>query len=285
MTDTAVLEGATERSADTTPGPIHYREVGRGAPLVFIHGLLVNGMLWRKVVPVLADRYRCIVPDLPLGSHRTPMAPEADMSPPGLANTMADFLDALDVRDATLVANDTGGALTQILLTTRPQRVGRVVLTPCDMFENFLPPLFRPLQWIGSNPTALGLILQAMRARAVRNSPLAYGLLVKRPIDGDVSARYLHSALTSPRIRRDTAKILAGIHPRYTLEAARRLADFKKPVLLAWATEDRLFPADHARRMAAILPDARLEAIDDSYSFVPEDQPERLSELIADFVR
>ena len=105
---------------ELTPGTIRYRDVGRGEPIVFVHGLLVNGDLWRKVVPPLARSFRCIVPDLPLGSHVTAMRPDADLTPPGLARLIADLLAALDLRDVTLVGNDTGGALCQLVATRPP---------------------------------------------------------------------------------------------------------------------------------------------------------------------
>src|SRR5215217_1343427 len=98
-------------------GTVHYRERGQGETIVFVHGLLVNGDLWRKVVPLLADRYRCITPDWPLGSHAEPLSPDADLTPPGLARLIADFLEKLDLHDATLVSNDTGTALTQLVAT------------------------------------------------------------------------------------------------------------------------------------------------------------------------
>src|SRR4051812_32333855 len=105
---------------ELSAGTIRYRDTGSGPPIVFIHGLLVDGALWRKVVPSLEDRFRCIVPDLPLGSHTIPMKPSADLSPPGLAKLIGEFLDKLDLNDVTLVANDTGGALTQILIAGKP---------------------------------------------------------------------------------------------------------------------------------------------------------------------
>jgi pimeloyl-ACP methyl ester carboxylesterase len=272
------------RNLELDTGTIAYRESGSGEPIVFVHGLLVNGFLWRKVAPSLASRFRCIVPDWPLGSHRIPMPADADLSPPGLAKVIIDFLDALDLRNVTLVANDTGGALAQIAAVSGSSRIGRLVLTPCDMFDNFLPPMFRPLQWIGSKPGGVFLVAQPMRLRFVRNSPLAFGWLAKRPIESSVAANYVEPILKSGAIRRDVSKVLKGISPRYTQEAADKLRDFKHPALLAWAAEDRFFPVEHARRMASILPNARVELIEDSYSFVPEDQPERLASMIGEFL-
>jgi pimeloyl-ACP methyl ester carboxylesterase len=278
------FEHAEKRSVQLDVGPIHYRNVGSGAPIVFVHGLLVNGLLWRKVVPSLASSFRCIVPDLPLGSHATPMSASADLTPTGLAKIVADFLTALNVDQVTLVGNDTGGAVSQIVATRHPERVGRLVLTPCDMFDNFLPPIFQPLQWLAHVPGSILVIAQAMRMRALQRSPLAFGWLAKHGIEPAVAAQYLKGVQTSAGVRRDTAKILKGISTRYTLEAAERLRHFDKPALVVWAREDRLFPLDYAQRMVQILPQGRLALIDDSYTFVSEDQPERLAAVIKEFV-
>lgn len=90
-------------------GLIRYREEGSGPTLVFVHGLLANGVLWRDVVSGLSGRFRCVLPDLPLGGHAVPMGDGVDLSPRGVARLVADFMDALDLRDVTLVGNDTGG--------------------------------------------------------------------------------------------------------------------------------------------------------------------------------
>jgi pimeloyl-ACP methyl ester carboxylesterase len=272
------------RRVELAAGPIHYREWGSGPIIVFVHGLLVNGGLWRKVAPPLAESHRCIVPELPLGSHPEAMKPDADLSPPGLARLIVDFLEALDLDDVTLVANDTGGALSQLVVTSHPQRIGRLVLTPCDAYDNFLPPMFRPLQWAARVPGGLLGFATPLRLAPLRRLPMAFGWLAKRPIDRDASDSYVRPALTDREVRRDVVKVLRGISSRYTLDAAARFSTFTRPVLLAWAREDRFFPLEHARRMAASFPDARLVEIDDSYSFVPEDQPERLATLIAEFV-
>ena len=267
-------------------GTIHVRDTGNreGPVIVFVHGLLVDGTLWRKVVPRLEDRFRCIWPDWPLGSHRTPMDPAADLSPRGVAHLIADALEALDLHDVTLVGNDTGGAIAQLLVTERPERVGRLVLTNCDAFDNFLPPLFRGFQVLARIPGGLTAALQPMRVRSLRRLPIAYGLVTKRKVDHAVTDAWLRPFLTQAGVRRDTGKLLRGISRRDTLAAAERLRAFDRPALMAWAREDRSFPVAHAHRLAAILPQGRVEEIADSLTFVSEDQPERLAELIAGFV-
>jgi pimeloyl-ACP methyl ester carboxylesterase len=249
-----------------------------------VHGLLVDGTLWRKVVPSLEGRFRCIVPDWPLGSHTVPMKPSADLTPPGIARLFAEFLEKLDLRDVTLVANDTGGALTQILMASgRTDRIGRVVLTPCDAFDNFLPPMFRPLQWLARVPGAVYPVVQQLRVPALRRLPLAFGWLTKRRVPNEVTAAWLRPAQTDKGVRRDIARLLRGVDSRYTLEAAEKLSGFDRPVLIAWAPEDRFFPREHADRLASILPDARIEEVPDSYTFVSEDQPELVARLVGEF--
>jgi pimeloyl-ACP methyl ester carboxylesterase len=249
-----------------------------------LHGLLVNGDLWRKVVPPLSASYRCITPDLPMGSHDVPMPAGADLSPPGVARLVVAFLDALALEDVTLVANDTGGAVAQLVVTLYPQRVARLVLTPCDCFDIFPPKLFAYLKVAARIPGALALVGQTARFKMVRRSPLAFGRLAKRPIEDAAARSYIEPALGSAAIRRDTAKVIEGLDPRYTMDAAARLKDFPGPVLLAWAKEDRLFPMGYAERLARTFADARLEAIPDSYTFVSEDRPDELARLIKDFI-
>jgi pimeloyl-ACP methyl ester carboxylesterase len=267
-------------------GTIRYSESGQGEPIVFVHGLLVNGTLWRDVTPRLEGEFRCIVPDLPLGSHRVAMEPDADLSPPGFARLIADFIEALELDGVTLVGNDTGGAMSQLVATRHPERLARLVLTPCDAYENFLPPFFRPLQYAARVPGLLTGAVQPMRLGVVQASPLAFGWLIKRrPIDRDLTAGWAEPFFADRAVRRDAVKVLRGIDKRYTLEAAERLREFDRPTLIAWAPEDRFFKFRYAERLAEAIPDSRLERIEDSWTFAPIDQPERLAELIGSFVR
>jgi pimeloyl-ACP methyl ester carboxylesterase len=124
-----------------------------------------------------------------------------------------------------------------------------------------------------------------MRLAAVRRSRLGFGLLTKRPIADEITWGWLEPSLGDPAIRRDTIGLLRGIDKRDTLAAAQKLRSFDRPTLLAWAREDVVFKLRFAERLARDIPGARLELIEDSRSFVPEDQPERLAQLIGSFAR
>jgi pimeloyl-ACP methyl ester carboxylesterase len=273
----------TAKSVRLSRATIDYRERGEGPPVVFVHGLLVNADLWRKVVPAVAEAgNRCIAPDWPLGSHSTP-APDAELTPVGVAGLIAEFLATLDIRDATIVANDTGGALTQILMTRHPERIARVVLTPSDCFEEFLPSLFAPLPRVARVPGSMWLMAQALRFRWVQRLPIAFGWLTKRPIPASITESYLKPSRRAA-IRRDVTAFLTTIHKRHTIEAAERLRHFDRPVLIAWAAEDKVFPITLATRLAETLPNATVTPIYDSYTFVSEDQPAELAKLITAFI-
>jgi pimeloyl-ACP methyl ester carboxylesterase len=274
-----------QREVRLPQGTIRYRELGTGEPIVLVHGMLVNSRLWADVAELLAKDFRVIAPDWPLGSHVQPLNPGVDLSPPGLARLIADFLEALELDDVVLVGNDTGGALSQLVAVNHGERVARLVLTPCDSYESFPPPAFAPLMFAGRIPGAVWALAQALRPRFAQRLPIAYGWLTKKPIDPAVMKSFLGPVQSNRQIRREVAAVLRGVDKRYTLEAATKFAQFDKPVLLAWAPEDRFFKFRYAERLARDFPNARLERVENSLTFVPIDQPSRTAELIAAFAR
>lgn len=214
------------------------------------------------------------------------MPADVDLSPPGVARMIADLLRALDLRDVTLVVNDTGGAFVQMLMADglADDRVARVVLTSSDSFERFFPPVFSYLPRVARLPGSTWLLAQLLRPQALHRLPLTFGWLTRRPIPHPVMQGYLRPSRTRRAVRRDLRRYMRGVDRRHTLAAASRLQRFDQPVLLAWADEDRLVPVSLAHRLADVLPDARLVTVSDSYTFSPEDQPGRLADLIVDFL-
>jgi pimeloyl-ACP methyl ester carboxylesterase len=271
---------------ELSAGTIEYQDVGRGPTLVLLHGFLMDGSLWDETVAELSADHRCVVPTLPLGAHRQAMHTDADLSLPAIARLVTEFLDRLERHDVTLVGNDTGGAIAQLLVRDGAPRVGQLVLASCDAFDNFPPGLTgRTLVRSGKlSPRLFGVFMQQMRLRVFRRLPLAFGWLTKR---GDAATiRWIKPVLTQPEIRRDTVRMLraAGADTELMVAAAESLPSFTRPALVVWASEDRVMPPEHGRRLVDLLPHARLVEVDDSYTLIPLDQPTRLAQAIREFI-
>ncbi len=271
------------REIQLAQGAVRYREVGSGQPIVFVHGILANGVLWRDIVGLLSGRFRCVVPDLPLGGHSVALRPEADLSPKGVARILADFMEALDLRDVTLVGNDTGGAICQILIANHPGRIGRLVLTNCDAYEAFFPALLMPFHYAARSldQRFTDLLAWSLRARPVQRVLL--WTVARRRVDDAVLDAYFVPLVREAGVRRDLTRFLAQVSNRHTLEAARSFSSFRRPVLIVWGEDDLFFLKRYARRLARDFPDATLEVVPNCRAFVPEDRPERLAELIESF--
>jgi pimeloyl-ACP methyl ester carboxylesterase len=265
---------------ELSQGTIHYRDEGSGPPIVLVHGLLVNGRVWERLVPHLSRDARCIVPDLPLGSHPTAMNPAADLSPTGVADLIAELIERLELDDVTLVGNDTGGALCQLVVTGHPERIGRLVLVNCDAFEHFPPPPFKGLvKFLARVPGAVAGLAAGGRLAPVRRSAMSLAPLTMEPVPDELLEGWV-SPLRDRGVRRDLIKFLRGLSPRYTLEAAEKLPAFKRPVLIVWGTNDKFFPFSDAERLAELFEQARLERVQDARTFVQMDAPDRLAALI-----
>jgi pimeloyl-ACP methyl ester carboxylesterase len=212
---------------------------GEGPAIVFVHGALVNANLWRKVVPRL-DGYKRVALDLPLGSHLEAMPKNADLTPPALADLIADALEALGLDGVTLVGNDTGGALTQLVATRRSERLGAFVLTSCDAFESFPPRFFKIALAPGKIPGAIPLAFGGLRFRPMRRLPIAYGWLSNEPAEPEVSDSYVLPVLTR----------------FFPTEHAERLAKLIPGARLEWIEGARTFSAEDApERLASVIAD------------------------------
>jgi len=276
------MASADQRQEIELPaGTIRYREAGEGKPVVFVHGYLVDGRLWDGVVDGLSDRFRCLAPDWPIGAQQVAMNPDADLTPYGIAATIASFLEALDLEDVTIVGNDSGGAMSQVLVTRHPERIGRLVLTNCDTHTNFPPGPFKAMPPLAKLPGGMAVLAAPFRIGAIARA--AFKPFSKKPIPAELVASWMEPGLHDPDVKRDLKKVTVGMNKRYTLEAAEKLRDSELPVLLTWAPGDRVFPLKYAQRLAADTPNARIVEIPDSATFVPLDQPQRLAEEIANF--
>lgn len=277
-------DGSGRMSAALSAGTIHYEDQGKGEPIVFVHGFGANGLLWKDTAASLAGSHRCIVPDWPLGSHSEAMNETADLTPPGIARLISEFLTELDLEDVTIVGNDSGGAVCQILVTEMPERIARLVLTNCDCFEKFPPGHFKAMAKMLKVPGAATVMAQSMRLRVNRRSPLSYGALTAKPIDDELLIAWTEPQIHDAGVRRDGVRFFTSADTRYTMRAAEKLRDLRIPGLLVWGDADRFFTMEDARRLAGLIPDSRLVEIPGGKTFVSLDEPIQVADAIATFV-
>jgi pimeloyl-ACP methyl ester carboxylesterase len=278
-------DGFTAKQVTLGAGTIHYREAGEGEPIVFVHGFGVNGRLWDGAAARLAGSHRCILPDWPLGAAPEAMRDDADLTAPGIARLISEFLAALGLEDVTLVGNDSGGAVCQVLVTEHPDRVGRLVLTNCDCFEKFPPGRFKTMARMLRLPLVPAISSHSMRLRRMRSSPLSFGALTADPIDDELLKEWVYPGIEDRGVRRDGVRFFTSADARITLRAAERLPELRMPALLVWGTADRFFTVDDARRLAALIPDSKLVEVPEARTFLPLDRPELLADEIAAFAR
>lgn len=270
---------------ELSAGTIEYEDAGGSGPVVvLIHGVVMDGTLWRHVAEDLAKDHRVIVPTLPLGAHHRPMKDDADLSLLGIARLVGEFLERLDLRDVTLVNSDWGGP--QLLLAEGPtDRIARAVITSCEAFDNYPPGI--PGRMLGMSarmPGGLQGAFGMLRIRPARRLPFTWGHMTKRPIGNEVMDAWFEPVLSDSKIRRDFKKYVRSVPPKKELlEWSERLRSFDKPALVVWAAEDKLMPPEHGRRLAEMLPQGRLVEIPDSYTLIPEDQPAVLATEVRQF--
>jgi pimeloyl-ACP methyl ester carboxylesterase len=274
-------------SVDVTAGTIEYREEGdpNGPPVVLLHGLLMNDAQWNLTLPLLPSGFRYLRPVLPMGGHRIPMRDDADLTLAGMVNIVADFLDAMDLDDVTLVVSDWGGAL---FLTDigRDKRVTRLVICPSEAFDNFPPGFPGKVAWLASRSTGtVSLAMRQLNIGWLRRQWLMFGQMAKKPVPQDIVDAWFTAGLADKQIRRDLVKYCrTKFDGADLIRATNRLAEFTGPALVLWS-RNPVMPADHGERLAALLPEAQLRHVDDAYVLVMLDQPEQTAERIGEFLR
>ncbi|WP_307718095.1 alpha/beta fold hydrolase [Rhodococcus marinonascens] len=212
------------------------------------------------------------MPTLPLGSHTIPVDDTVTLSFAGLATLIRDLMDALDLKDATLVGSDTGGGLCQVVVDYYPDHVGRLVLANCDAFEKFPPFPFTMTLQLMRGPISIKTMFTAMRLlRPLRHSPFGYDLLTNE--HADLTAAWFEPCRNDSRICRDLAILARQITASDLVGVSTRLNRFTKPVVLAWGQRDRLFTPRLGRRLADVFPNSTLIEVPNSRTFVPLDDP------------
>ena len=280
---------ADDMVADLPQGRLAYRAAGPASssrpPVVFAHGLLVDARFWEPVAGLLADEgIRSYAPTLPLGAHQRPMNADADLSPQGIAGILQDFIAAIDLSNVTLVGNDTGGAICQLVLGGDTSRIGAAVLTDCDAFGTFPPRGFAPLFLALRHPALVVGLVPGLRLGAVRHGPLAYGPLASRPLDRGLTRDWVQP-LADKAIRRDLATFARRVHPRVLLDAASRFGRFAGPVRVLWGEDDPFFRAELGRRLSEEFPGGSLTLVPGGRTFLPLDHPSEVANEILAAIR
>ncbi|MDT5100325.1 MAG: hypothetical protein QOC76_4062 [Mycobacterium sp.] len=266
---------------------IDYTDAGSGPVVVFIHGAYVTGRLWQDVVDRLSDSHRCIAPTLPFGAQTEPVGAHVDLSVVASGTLIVGLLEALDLSDVTLVANDTGGGIVLASLgnpTLDWDRVSKLVFTNCDSFEHFPPSAFAPIVRLCALSQALGAIV----LKGLTTSPglkVFSSAVTRHGIDAARRPAIFGGFLTSAPVRREAARFTADLKPSHTMAAVEALKRWDKPVLMAWGTDDKMFPPAHAHRLAETFPNAVVRTIEDSSTYVMLDRPEESAEVIGAFVK
>jgi pimeloyl-ACP methyl ester carboxylesterase len=270
---------------ELTAGTIEYEDSGGDGPvLVLLGGLVMDGSVWDPLVEKLRGAYRCVVPTLPLGAHRKPMRPDADLSLQGFAEMVRELLERLELDEVTLVQNDHAAAI--VLAAENPARVARLVISSCEAFENYPPGLpGKNVRATAFVPGGIYLTMNAMRVRALRRLPIAFGWMAKHRLPDELLDGWFAPLQTQAAVRRDFRKYVTGGRRRQMAEACERLRAFTRPALVVWTPEDKVQRPEHGKRFAALLPDARLVEVADSYTLIMRDQPEVFARAIREFVQ
>jgi pimeloyl-ACP methyl ester carboxylesterase len=273
------------RDVELPAGVIEYDEVGSGPPVVLLHGVLMDHTLWDRVLPLLPGGFRYLRPVLPLGAHRRPMRPGADLTLRGQVRLVADFLDALDLDAVTLVHTDWGGAL---FLTAYgwDRRVARQVILPCEAYDNFPPGLPGKMVTLATRlPGGLQLAARQLRIGWLRRSPLLFGQMARRPVPDALARRWTEPLLRDPGIRRDLlAYARDPFDKRELIRNTEALGRFTGETLVLWSPDNRVMPPAHGRRLAELLPAGRYAEIPGAYVLSMLDEPEAVAREIGRFL-
>jgi pimeloyl-ACP methyl ester carboxylesterase len=247
-----------QHSLQTASGRISYTEQGTGPVALFVHGVLLNGYLWRHQLADLSDIRRCIAVDL-LAHGDTEIAPDQDVSVTANAKMLKEFLDALHLDKVDLVGNDSGGGIAQIFAALSPERVRSLTLTDCDTHDNWPPEAFKPFLAMAAAGGLRGTLDAMLSDKSIYRSPQALGPAYEHPeqLSDDSIEKYLRPLVRTEQRTRDLQRFLAAFDNQHTLAIEARLKTLKAPTLIVWGTDDVYFDVKWSHWLADNIPGAR----------------------------
>jgi pimeloyl-ACP methyl ester carboxylesterase len=247
---------ATRKTVTTPSGVVSYVERGNGPTALFVHGVLLNGYLWRHQLAELSDTHRCIAVDL-LAHGYTEANDGQDVSVTANATMLAQFLDALAIDRVDLVGNDSGGGICQIFAATYPNRLRSLTLTNCDAHDNWPPEAFQPFVAMVAAGGLEGT-LRAMRAdKAVYREALAPAYERPQDLTDETIETYIGPFLDSPKRLKELERFVDAFDCRHTLAVEDGLRRLQTPMLIAWGTDDVYFPLEWSRWLRQTIPGTR----------------------------
>jgi len=274
-----------KNSVQTPSGRINYTEQGSGPVALFVHGVLLNGYLWRHQQTELSDVRRTIAVDL-LAHGATEISPDQDVSVLANAKMLNEFLDALSIEKADVVGNDSGGGICQIFSALYPERVRSLTLTNCDTHDNWPPEAFKPFVAM-VKAGGLRNTLEAMLSnKAVYRSPDALGPAYEHPenVADETIETFLHPFVATDQRTRDLERFVNAFDNKYTVAVEAKLKMLNAPTLIVWGTDDIYFDVKWSHWLAETIPGTKRRVeFKNARIFFPEERAEDFNRELRDF--
>jgi pimeloyl-ACP methyl ester carboxylesterase len=273
--------GQLVKHARTRFGEIAYTERGKGPAALFVHGVMLNGYLWRHVIDRVADMRRCIAIDL-MAHGATRISADQDVSFTAQAEMLAAFCDSLGLDQVDLVANDSGGGIAQIFAAHHPGRLRTLTLTNCDAHDNWPPKAAEPL-WNAAMQGHLGDIGRRLLGD-VDAARTGFANVYEHPerISAETFQTYLAPLFADRQAIRNLERWFASSHDcSQTVVVEPLLRRLDAPTLIVWGTADIFFPVKWAYWLRGAIPGARqVVELEGAKLFFPEERPDEFVQAL-----
>ena len=273
---------ASRKFSDLSVSRVAYVERGRGPAALFVHGYPLNGFQWRGTLDRLQTHRRCIAPDvMGMGYTQTPAG--QTITPETQADMLAKLLDSLGIDAVDLVANDSGGLVSQLFVAKYPRRVRTLLLTNCDVDENSPPPQFVPLINLAKEGALVDkfIVPQLNDKQLARSAKGMGGLAYTYPenLADETIETYFRPFVENPltKVQMQEYAVSMGANPLVAIR--EELRRWKGPARMVWGMKDTLFGVQWAEYLDRTLVGSRgVRRVEDANLFFPEEMPDLIAE-------